>query len=110
LTAFEKFKIYGEVLKLKGIVFPLFFAAAVFEGNERLFECKTEDKGFKIRKGELKAEPRSGDRNSFTPSPEIVNIKRNRFVSPGKQVLLRKLTPKELIRRRSQLRQKVIGK
>ena len=108
LTTFEKFKIYGEILKLKGIVFPLFFAAVAHAGFEDFEQCKTEENRFRIRR--VDSSVRTNDRSTFTPSPDITVIKRNRIISPGKQGLLRKLTPKDLIKRRSMLKQKIISK
>ena len=108
LTTFEKFKIYGEILQLKGIVFPLFFAAIAHADFEDLEQCKTEENRFRIRR--VDSSVRTNDRSTFTPSPDITVIKRNRIISPGKQVLLRKLTPKDLIKRRAMLKQKIISK
>lgn len=110
LTTFEKFKIYGEHLKLKGIVFPIFFACAVGLKEIQILEVKTEEI---LKKPPLPSPVKQRAKNDFhrnvnTPTPEVSFIKRiNRLSSPGKnENILRKFTPKEFIRRKTKLRPK----
>ena len=110
LTSFEKFKIYSEHLKLKGISFPIFFACAVGVREIRILETKTEEV---LKKPPLPSPSKQKSKNKFhrfltTPTPEISFIKRkNKQNSPVRhESILRKLTPKEFIRRKSNLRPK----
>ena len=110
LTSFEKFKIYGEHLKLKGIAFPIFFACAVGIKEIQILETRTEEILKKPplpspTKHKLKQEPH---KFLTTPSPEGSFMKRNNRLSSlaRHESNLRKLTPKEIIRQKSNLRPK----
>ncbi|OMJ80609.1 hypothetical protein SteCoe_19093 [Stentor coeruleus] len=110
LTSFEKFKIYGEHLKLKGILFPIFFACIVAGKNFQMQETKTEEM---LKKPPLPSPMRQRSKGEvqrvvITPNPDISYIKRfHRLSSPGKvESITRKFTPKEFIKRKSKLRPK----
>lgn len=111
LTSFEKFKIYGEHLKLKGIVFPMFFCSVAASSLIEEFEVKKEENRAKppLHSPVKKKEKRSMlKRGMTTPSPEISFAKRiNRINSPvGCSSISRKLTPKEFIKRKAYVMKK----
>jgi serine/threonine protein kinase len=109
LTSFEKFKVYGEHLKLKGIVFPVFFLCLVAEKEiEEAGSKKDEGKKPPLHSPVKKKEPRLFHRGMTTPSPEVSFVKRNfRISSPaGSASISRKLTPKEFIKRKAYIMKK----
>ena len=111
LTAFEKFKVYGEHLKFKGIIYPIFFTAIV----NQLF---LSDLCFASNKEEVHKKPplpspikktkKDYVRGMTTPSPDLFIAKRgSRFNSPATGVSIsRKLTPKDSIKIKVGLRKK----
>jgi calcium/calmodulin-dependent protein kinase I len=108
LTSFEKFKKYGEHLKLKGIIFPIFFMCTVGLEKLQLLENKVEDF---IKKPPIPSGPKikifnNSHRFLTTPGPDSnTSNPLKKPKSPRiEQNLLRKLTPKEFIRRKSNLR------
>ena len=111
LTSFEKFKIYGEHLKLKGIVFPMLFCTVAAGSLVEEYELKKEENRAKppLHSPVKKKERRSMlKRGMTTPSPEISFAKRiNRINSPvGSSSISRKLTPKEFIKRKAYIMKK----
>ena len=97
-------------MKLKGIVFPIFFSCIVGIKTLQIPETKTEEI---LKKPPIPSPVKIKnklDYNRFmtTPSPESSFVKRaNRLTSPAlTENLIRKLTPKEFIRRKSNLRPK----
>lgn len=111
LTAFEKFKVYGEHLKFKGIIYPIFFTAIINEKSLLEQSCAS-NKEEVSKKPPLPSPVKKGKkefiRGMTTPSPDLLIAKRgNRFISPAASVnISRKLTPKESIKMKLSLRKK----
>jgi serine/threonine protein kinase len=108
LTSFEKFKIYGELLKLKTIVFPVFFAAVIAGNQNLIFECRTEESHF-VQPPVLRPanQVRQSKRGIATSTPDVALGKRpGRFLTPGKSTMIgRKMQGKEV--KHSYLRKRV---
>lgn len=110
LTAFEKFKVYGEHLKFKGILYPIFFVASVAEKSFFIEICEKKEEACKKPPlpSPVKKKCKDKGRELATPSPDLMIAKRaNRFCSPASgSNISRKLTPKESIRMKMTIRKK----
>lgn len=110
LTAFEKFKVYGEHLKFKGIIYPIFFAASMAENSFFIETCEKKEEVCKKPPlhSPVKKNCKDKGRDMATPSPDLFAAKRaNRFCSPASGAnISRKLTPKESIRMKMNIRKK----
>lgn len=101
LTSFEKVKIYGELLSMKNIVFPLFFISIVSAGQSCIVESRTEESGIgKINPGPVLRVSNNLSqvkRANVNSTPDVSLLKRqNRFLTPGKSSFLaRKVQSKE---------------
>lgn len=94
LTSFEKVKIYGELLSLKNVVFPLFFIGIIAGGQNFIVESRTEESRIgKINPGPV-LKPNNliqAKRAIVNSTPDVSLLKRpNRFLTPGKSTLLSK--------------------
>lgn len=100
LTSFEKFKLYDEMLKIKGILFPIFFACAICDTESWISESegRSEDSGFKMPRSNSVMKVVVKFKPGFkTTCLESINVKRSREGSPVKvNFLTRNLTPKDM--------------
>ena len=110
LTSFEKFKIYGELLKLKSLVFPVFFAAVLASSQNSILECRTEETQI-VAPPVLKPvnKIQSNKRGLATSTPDVTFGKRpGRFLTPGKSTMIgKRLQNKEGPGKHSYIRKRV---